>query len=472
MDKPKRQHPIWILYQLGKLLKNVALPVILTFLLVMRYDHLFVKGIVLIAVLILLYEVLSIFFRWKNNTYSLHGDMIALTEGRFVTKKRYMALHNMHHIREQTTYLHKLFGTTSITLQTGTNREDSSIKLEMIAQQDAKRIRMLTEQGRNKQANSNMDDNVIIHYKMNFKEIVIISITLLYIVALLSIITSIYYKINQVFSIESYTIAMKGFISPSGWGMMYLFLTLAILTISGGILFTYFRYGSYEVSSDKEYIYIQKGVLHTNLITIPREKINGIIIEKSITRRLFGFIKVKMISVHDHALDDILETNTLFPFIRASRGQQLIEEVLPQYPIQDEMHPLPQQAYFVELIQPSYLLVMITFFTFFFFPEFWFIPLLYVLSIMMKRVLTTKQQKFVWTNDIAQIQTGSFFVHLAITKRDKIDAFVIDQSWVERKLGLASINITLREKPLYIIELKRIRVDDANRFYDWYRQNK
>src|SRR5690625_7416063 len=82
--------------------------------------------------------------------------------------------------------------------------------------------------------------------------------------------------------------------------------------------------------------------------------------------------------------------------------------MLSPYKFKEDMTTLPEQSYFIELIQPSYILVIGTFLIFFFWPEFWFIPILYALYLILKRVMKTKQQRYIWTEQLVQMQTGTF----------------------------------------------------------------
>src|SRR5690606_36851908 len=147
--------------------------------------------------------------------------------------------------------------------------------------------------------------------------------------------------------------------------------------------------GKYIVSSDHHNIYISKGILNTTNYTIPRNKINGLVIKKTFPRRLFHIVRVELVSLGDSLSEENVDTDTLFPFISEKRLKNLLNEVIPEYRIAENLHSLPKEAYFVNLIQPSYSLVIVTFFVFFFWPEYWFIPLAFFLWLVFYRILKT-----------------------------------------------------------------------------------
>lgn len=285
------------------------------------------------------------------------------------------------------------------------------------------------------------------------------------------------------------------------WVQTLLFVLIGICllqTIYKTTIYPILLQKTWRYSIDESYIQIRSGIFHTYHMIIPISRVEYVKTHQGPVLRKFHLAKLTIgtmtttIDIPEISEDvaktlrdeivyyteldtmrddgnenDTVKTDMLFPFIRA---QSLVKNISPSNPLQKEMHHLPKQAYFVALIQPSYLLVIITFFVFFFWPELWIIPILYTFFIILKRWMTTKQQQFVWTNHVIQMQTGSFSIQITVTKRNKIDALVIDQSWLEHKLGLASIKITSRANPVQIREIERMHVDDATLFYEWYQK--
>ncbi len=326
---------------------------------------------------------------WKNNTYIVIEQVLHLNEGLFQTKKRSIALQNIQYVQQQTTFFHRLFQTTSLTVQTGTCK--TAIRLEMIPLKEAKDIQAILGHVNNLQTNVHEKNSSTFHYEMTWKEIMMVAISSVYMITILPIVLFIDMKITKVFSITSYAYGLIQFMTKS-WFMLITLLIAIILFVLSKMLLTYLRFGKYQVTSDENYIYITKGLINKTYFTISRNNINGIIIEKPLTRKLAKIVTIKFMTVHRYPL-----TNMLFPFIHEQQAKQLLEEIVPSYKVQENMATLPEQAYFVELILPSYLLIIVTFLIFFFLPEFWFLPILYVLYIIIKRVMKTKQQCYKWT---------------------------------------------------------------------------
>ncbi len=68
------------------------------------------------------------------------------------------------------------------------------------------------------------------------------------------------------------------------------------------------------------------------------------------------------------------------------------------------------------------------------------------------------------------MQTGTFSTNIMLTRRENIDALMIEQSWLERKLGLASIKIMSRTIPMQKTVMEHMLINEATDFYHWYQQ--
>lgn len=163
-----------------------------------------------------------------------------------------------------------------------------------------------------------------------------------------------------------------------------------------------------------------------------------------------------------------LKTGMLFPFIHTKKIKQLLIKIGSHYQIHEEMNALPQRAMFINLIQPSYSLIIVTFLVFFFWPEYWVIPVLLFLYILLFRVVQTYQTKYLLTNQSIQVLTGGFSPSLVWTNLNNVDGLEISQSQIQKTLGLVSIHISISAKPVDILHLKNIPIEAATTFISAY----
>lgn len=463
MIKPKRQHPIWMITELGKLIKEFILPILFFLIINYKNDALWVTIGTVLLLLFLLYQVISIIFKWKNHTYLLAENHLEINEGKFIAKKRYVTLERIQSYQQQTAFYHHPFQLTSLTIVTGSSdAEHATIKLPMIKQGEANKIiekiqlsRLENEAETEKLAQHDTKDKTL-HYQMTMREIIYFSITSLYLFAAIPIIASIYFKIEEVYSLNNVSLTVYELFNSS-----FIFIIIAvvsfilILTISG-IVITFVRYGQYTIRSDEQHIYISRGILTKTKYIIPRDKINGILIEKRFPRRLFRIVKVKIVSLGDLLEEEYIQTDVLLPFIHEGRIKSLLQEIVPEYKLLSLMERPPRQAYFVNLMQPSFLLIIILFVIFYFWPNFWFIPLIYLLLLVIYRIMHTFFTRYSMSSSTIQLQSGVFATDLFITKFTKIDELVVSDSLLDRKFNLRTLGITTRAKPLHMAVVEHV----------------
>lgn len=473
-DNRKRQHPLWIILKIVSSIREVIIPIIYFFIINMKNESTFIKYGSIALIIYMIFRVITILLEWKNNTYLFTDKNLELIEGRLISKKRYISLNRIQSVQQHTSFLHRLFGLTSLNITTGTTGDNATVKLEMITLNEAKTIQMRLNEHKEKELSSEevvssfSTNNLTEHYQITLREIVIFSMTSLYFLASIPIILSIYFKIEDFFSLDRYTEQWFSFLKQS-WVLIgtVVMIGIMILTIAG-IVVTYFRYGNYTVSSNEERIFITRGVFTKTSFSIPKNKINGISMNKGMVRRLFRIIEVELIIVGDLIDETEMKTNVLFPMINEERAKKLLTHILPAFKINEKMKSLPSQSLFIILIRPSYLLVIMTVFIFFFWPEYWFVPFLYAFLLILSRLLEFKFSQYRIEGNDVQIKTGSFSTTLFITRREKIDQFEMGQTWIQQKLNVASLSITTRGQPIYNAQLSHISIHEAERYRHWY----
>lgn len=474
-DKPRRQHPLLILYKIILSIKEFIIPILFIFVFQFGSDSNFIKYGSLALILYIVYRAIVSVFIWKNTKYLFTDKNIEITEGKFVSKKRVFALDRIQSHNQHTTFFHKLFKLTSFTMIMGTD----NVKLEMITPAELERVKDLLESvkpiqtSKTTEATSNHDvepnSPITEHYLISLKEIVLISFTSFYFLAIIPVLLTIYNRLEDAFdNVDKYAQTFYEVISQSWMFIAGVILFVIIISIIIGLVITYLRFGKYRVASDTKQIYISKGVINTTNYTIPREKIKGIIIQKNFTRRFFGIYKVKLVSLGDLVEEMQLETDVLFPFILKRRMEALLPEIIPEYPVEKDVERLPKQGVLANLLIPSYFFFIVTFAVLYFWPRFWYIPLALLVFIIVSRILEVKQARYMSNEQFIQFQTGSFSLDEFVTKRSLVDELEINQSWVQRRLKLANLSITLREKPTHVATMIHLPESIATKYYQEY----
>ncbi len=469
----KRQHPLWMFTRFIQVITQSILPFFFVIIVSpMHHEFPWIKYAVLLFVAFFFFRLFVIYFEWKNYTYLVTDTNLIINDGRLVSKKRYIPLNRIQSVQQTTPFIQKLIDLTTLNIVTGTSGENASIKISMLSLKEAELLQKQLERYINQETHSrpseNKQDNRTLRYQMSFMEIFLFSITSLYFLAFIPIFFSLYTRVDNLINLETVTVSLYETFKRSLLLVFVLLFLAFFISFIIGLIITYLKYGNYTVSTDNKRIYIKRGVLSTSHFTIPKEKVNGILIKKSFFRRLFGICEVQLVTLGDVFEEEDSTTDILFPFINKKRAQRLISDVLPDYKIQTEMKGLPAQALFLNLISPSYLLVILTVLIFYFWPEFWFVPLIYLGFLMIQRIIKHYNSKYYYDESFIQIQTGSFSNELFVTKRSSIDEISFKQSWLEKALNVRSLLTFTRAKPLHLSAINHLPKHIADDLYTWY----
>src|SRR5699024_2546138 len=158
-----------------------------------------------------------------------------------------------------------------------------------------------------------------------------------------------------------------------------------------GIVWTFLKYGNYELSSDDDTIYIRKGIWEEKHLTIKKIRVQGVQMDQNILKRILGLTSVQLVMIQDGESD----VSVLYPFLPTKRAVKIIEAILPQYEIRQERHKLSHGAFYVRFLTTTAVFAIISIPPLFIQPELfgtkWVAmvigPVLYIL-IMIVRYLT------------------------------------------------------------------------------------
>lgn len=232
-----------------------------------------------------------------------------------------------------------------------------------------------------------------------------------------------------------------------------------------------------------EYVTLQQGpLLHTfSLATITigtaASKHTIPALSEDVAQKLRDEI-AHITKIHHDAIMEIQATSNdetaltkqmLFPFIRKERAFTLFNQFRPMDPWPKNWCSVTKEALFLHLIAPSYLLVIIVFFVFYFSPEYWFIPLLYGVLLISVRVLKTIQTKYAYNSEQIYLQHGFVTSRFLVTTWQQIAELTVLQNYLEKRLNVTTVVITLREKPTYVTMVEHIPIEAAVNMYSYYK---
>lgn len=497
MTTAKRYNPLLMLFNFCKLVRNSIFFVIYFFVIKAGSESTFITYGRVIFFIVFGLTLISIIIKWFTHKYELDYRSFHLYKGIFSKSERTLPFSKIQNVNRHTSLFHRIFKVTSVNFETGIAGEDAAVRFEVISQKEANRMEMhmkstvqeelatihaseykdiLSVEGEVNKEISNRTN----HYKPTKKEIIKASFTSLSFLVLVPFISSFYFKINDIFHVESKAVGIFEKLIGS-WGMMtIIIIVFVIASITFGIVRTFLKYGNYQISSDHDRIYITKGLIDETAFSIAKEKVQAIEIKQSFMKRLLGLAEVKLTSAGGLSSDeDMLEINSLYPYLPVKRAYEIVSEILPFYEISQKMTPLPIKSFWVRILWPSWFWIIATILLFYFKPTvleveeaWWILSAILLIIIVVSRLLDFFNTFYILNNDFIQFKTGSLTTSLFVSKRDKIIEVNVTRNIIQKMLGLASIGTINRAKPVHHAGIDHVSFEMADSFYKWYMERK
>lgn len=488
MIKPKRYHPLTIVFKLWEFVKSVFLFAIILFVFngdsdsfVMHYGRIAFVVIVVISLGVIVYNWLTHKYMLKDGTFHLYQGLAKKTERRIPFSK-------VHNIQRHRSFLHRLFNITSITFETSMSGPESAVKFKAISLQQADEIEQdlnlylekdVTEEETlepEESDNPKVTTDRTIHFKPTRKDTIKAAFTSFSFLLLIPIIFTFYIQLDDFFGLDDKAEGVFNTIISSWWFIALVIVALIIASIIFGLARAFIKYGKYEISSDDERIYITRGMVNELSFSIDKEKVQAIEITQSFTKRILGLAEVKLISAGSFGDDGSdIEASSLYPFLPVRKAYEMIHNILPLYSVSAEMSRLPRQSLWVRLLRPSWLFIIATGALLYFKPpilsfeqSWWMASILILILVTIARILDFVNTRYTINGQFIQLKSGSLETSLFISRRDKVVEIKVSRNKFQQLLGLSSIHMVNRAKPVHHTGMLDVPAELADSYYAWY----
>ncbi|MEH7011530.1 PH domain-containing protein [Neobacillus niacini] len=466
-DGVKRYHPAFIAVELVSFLKGSIGFFLFLFILKATSTATWVIWGRYLFIIASVCTIFSIILKWYFHRYEIVGNSIVVYEGVFVKKQRSVALDRIHNQVSNTTFVHRWFGLTSLTLETGTSGENATFNFPVITEKEKQRILLTLEQREVsiKAVEEGKSSKRTIHFRSTRKDLVKASFTSLSFLAIFPLLTAVYFNLADFFQIEETAENALDYLLIHWWMLIVLFVLALALSVGIGFIKTSMKYGNYVISDDNERIYIEKGIGNFISFSIPKQRVQAVIVEQSILKRLLGLASIKLLSAGD---DKGQETSSLYPFMPKHEAYRILQIMLPHYHIEENMNRFPFKVLWLKLLQPYYLTILAIIGLMIFKREWlWVAAIVFGLSIL-SRILDYFFTSYIRHGKTVQIRKGGFTNETFVTHRERIQQITVKHSWLQRKFGVTTLNFTNKAKPLHESELYGVSKEEAGTFYNWY----
>lgn len=384
----------------------------------------------LLAILLLFLTVVIVYnyILWKATSFKVNNKTIEIYNNIFVKDKREFMLKNIANIGISQNIFERIFKLYRI--RSYTNAKNKMFCDFEIILKKADYLSLLNKFKINALPSINAK-----RIKFNFIDILrssILSIPISSIIIIVNFILLIYNMISS-----------KTIIKETLYDFLGLIITLLgfVFPVIYSILKNVIKYIYYQIERHDENIILNFGLFTRKTYIIPIDKIKGIIIDVSLLSKIFRCYKINIIN--SGIGDNKNEIYMLFPISSKKLCQKILNEILPEYDINNNYKMQPRETFVILISQILVLLLILI------------IPCIYInmkLAMIISILLFVSiffiyfiKRLIIEENNLCIIN-GFFIKRIKIIKYEDIKSVEIVDGPISKRYGICKLKVNLMEK--------------------------
>lgn len=455
MSEPKRLHPIAVLLNIIKSIKELVIPFLLVIVIPGKNEG--IPGWIqpLVISVIILFLIVIAFLQWFRFTYRIEEGEFRIESGVFVRKKRYIKFDRIHSIDISEGIIQRIFRLVKVNIETAGGSQADAV-LSAIRKSDARRINSFISEEKNKNTNNPLDEDEdeVAGYEDAAKSASVFKQTLpqLFVMAATSGAVGVFLSggiafISQFDEMIPFERIFKDYEDFIGMGTIILSVLALVALLVVYVLATLsmvIKYASFTVIKTDDEIVISRGLLEKRQLTIPIHKIQGIRIMENFVRKPLGLATVYLEYAGGSMEDKESLSIMLFPLIKKGHLPEKILEILPVFQTTTEMKPLPKYALSRYVFRKVlYIIPIIGAMVWFVRPwgllSFLIVPLAIFWGYMQYRDAG-------WSikGNLLLLSSRFFSKQTLIMQRSRIQSITYKKSWFQNRKELATISASIK----------------------------
>lgn len=476
MSRPKRLHPVAIIFNMAKDVKELLFPFVIA--LIIPGKSIGLAGYIqwMIAGVVCIFFITLAVLKWIRFTYKVEHGELKIESGIFFRKNRYIRFERIHSIDVSEGIIQRLFGLVKVSIETAGGTQAEAV-LSAIRKEEAVRLNeQLLEAKRNKtvvelefREEQSPNKMTTLVYKQTFLELFLMSATSGAVGVILSGMAAFASQFDEMIPFERVFGSSKVMLELGIYVLIGLACIGIILVYIVAIIMMMLKYADFTVEKIGDELVISRGLFEKRQLTIPLKKVQGIRIVESIIRQPLGFATVYL----EYAGGSLAEKESLkvmlFPLIKKKKLQENLERFIPNYLSDLSLNHLPSRAYSRYVFRKwLYYAPVIVACIYFLSP--WGYTTLLLLPIGCGWAYL-QYREVGWNITGSQLTIRSRFVskQTLLVHKNKIQSIKSSTSWIQNRKQLTTISalvksgVTFREG-----EIKDVDAKDFTRIHVWF----
>ncbi|MCI8279366.1 MAG: PH domain-containing protein [Staphylococcus xylosus] len=381
MYKPQKLHPISYLTGIIEAIKQNIFLIIIFLVFNIRdfdftniYAYIFPGIVSLFFIISFINQVLKVY----NTRYWIENDHFVLATGIFTKERKELNIRRIQTLDTSQGIINQLVGGVKLQIKTPSDGVDldtvSRSQSETIqralrdkqkdliknSEESQSEMEVAIEDGHNTEVT-----NQSIHlYKLNFKELLFMALTS--------------GAIGVAFAAVSPIIGSLSNVIPWNWltdefaqiseaiFVIVLMMVAMVVAISYivGTLIVIIRNFNYTVTQNENQLNIKYGLFNVKSITVPTDRVQAIVEKQSFLRKLFGYTSIHFVITSDmnsNDKDDVsLDGNVMIlPFIKRDKGYAIIKDLIPSMSFEKAEQGMPWRGFHRHFWKESMVLIIV-----------------------------------------------------------------------------------------------------------------
>ncbi|WP_342429209.1 PH domain-containing protein [Neobacillus sp. FSL H8-0543] len=475
MFEPKRLHPIFIVINIGKRIKDLLFTFIALFFIGNKGNGgwIFLLGAAAIAVTVII--VMSV-FSWLRYTYRLEQGELRIEYGVFVRKKRYIPFERIQSLDISEGLLQRMFGMVKLQIETagGSGQDEAEAVLAAISKEEARIIQEYVAAA--KQSTPRASDNLEAAidsqtvYKITPSQLIVLSLTSGGVGVVISAVLAF---LSQIDDLIPYGKIFRGI---ETWIVSNTIIVIAVMIFIGlllawiiALIGTMLKYANFTVTKTEHDLVISQGLLERRQITIPLKRIQAIRINENIVRQLLGLGTVFVESAGGSAKNQEGSKVMLLPLVKMNQIAPILEPFITDYQLNNSFTPVPERARVRYLFRNSYWTIPIVLASLFFWKVWGLLSLILLGMVLIWAVMEYKDAGWIISGQQLSLRYRTIVRTTVHMKKNKIQSLDIRESYFQKKKNLATIEAFVKVgfggSGGKVLDLEQ---NDVKKVYSWY----
>ena len=370
---PRRLHPASVVLgiPLGQLVQALVVPAFAT---VAAGRAVTVGFLLLVGVVGLVARVLS----WQRKRFSFDGEVLRVDSGVLSRSHRSLDVARIQQVELQRGPIQRLFGLTSLRIETAGSASDPEVDLRVLPEEDALALRAAVRVSKARKVGQTAGQPPYPDVgepparpvlRVPLRHVVIASVTGARLLVLPALIGGALQFVSQQAGnlVDEATdrLVERGIASPPGdllsgpdWPLIAAFAsTVAVLTIVAAIAVGVVRDGNFRIERIEDDLHVTRGLVSTRESVVPLRRVQLVEVQRNWLRRLLGYTTVRIRSAGGSTGGEGRVTVPLLPLGEIDR---LLAEILPHVAGIPELRAHPPQALrraLVRWLRPAVLVI-------------------------------------------------------------------------------------------------------------------